>query len=105
MFLQEAEEGAETAIDPGGEAVPGTPPLSQAAEAEDGQVVFTEAEGDAPTAGEQEEAEEVGMRRLSLQAGGGLTKEEEGEEENPRVEGGSADSELVTTETDGEEGM
>uniref|UniRef100_H3DKG2 HECT-type E3 ubiquitin transferase n=1 Tax=Tetraodon nigroviridis TaxID=99883 RepID=H3DKG2_TETNG len=100
---EEAEEGAETAIDPGGEAVPGTPPLSQAAEAEDGQVVFTEAEGDAPTAGEQEEAEEVGMRRLSLQAGGGLTKEEEGEEENPRVEGGSADSELVTTETDGEE--
>lgn len=79
----------------------GTPPLSQAAEGEDGQV----AEGEAPAAGEQAEAEEVGMRRLSLQAVGGVTKEEEGEEVKSREEGGSADSEQVTTETDGEEGI
>lgn len=42
------------------------------------------------------------MRRLSLQAAGGMAKEQEGEETK---EAGSADSEQVTTETDGEEGI
>lgn len=101
MLLQDAEEGAEAAIDPGGDVVSGTPPLS-----EDGRVAITEAEGEAPAAGEQVEAKQAGMRRLSLQAVGGVTKEEEeGEEVKSRDEGGSADSEQVTTETDGEEGI
>lgn len=103
MFLQEAEEGAETAIDPGGAAVCGSPPVSQAAEAEEAQVLITEPEGEAPAgAGEQEE---VGMRRLSLQAVGGVTKEREVEEVKTQEEGGSADSEQAATETDGEEGI
>lgn len=83
----------------------GTPPPSPAAEGDDGQVVITEAEGEAPAGGEQVEAEEVGMRRLSLQAVGGASKEEEGEEVKSQEDRGSADSEQVTTETDGEEGI
>lgn len=42
------------------------------------------------------------MRRLSLQAAGGVAEEQEGEEAKPHEE--SVDSEQVTTETDGEEG-
>lgn len=64
-----------------------------------------EAEGEVPSAGEQVEEEEVSVRRLSLQAAGGVAKEEEGEQTKPPEEAGSADSEQVTTETDGEEGM
>lgn len=45
------------------------------------------------------------MRRLSLQAVGGVAKEREVEEVKSQEEGGSADSEQVTTETDGEEGI
>lgn len=85
----------------------GSPPLSQAAEGEGGPGAVTEAEGEAPAAAEQveDEAEEAGTRRRSLQAVGGVAKEEEGEEVKSREEGGSADSEQVTTETDGEEGI
>lgn len=63
----------------------------------------TEAEGEAPAV--EVEAEEVGTRRPSLQAVGGVTKDQEGEEVKSQEEGGSADSEQVTTETDGEEGI
>lgn len=102
-ILQEAEERAETAIDPGGDVVSGTPPTNQAEDDEGGgQVAIAEAEGEAPPAGEQVEVEEVSVRRLSLQAAGGMAKEQEGEETK---EAGSADSEQVTTETDGEEGI
>lgn len=96
--------GAETAIDPGGDAVSGNPPLSPAADGEGGEGRITEARGEAPTSGGPAEAEEAGARRLSLQAVGGVAKEQEGEELKSRGEGGSADSEQVTTETDGEEG-
>lgn len=51
------------------------------------------------------EVGEAGTRRLSLRAVGGATKEQEEEEVKSREEGGSADSEQVTTETDGEEGI
>lgn len=70
-----------------------------------GQAAFAEAEGGAPPVSEQVEAEEVGVRRLSLEAAGGVVKEQEGEETKPREEAGSAESEQVTTETDGEEGI
>lgn len=93
------------AIDPGGDAVSGSPPPSPAAECEDGQVVITEAEGQAPMAGEQVEAEEVGMKRLSLQTVRGMTKDQDGEEVKSQEESGSAESEQVAVETDGEEGM
>lgn len=49
------------------------------------------------------EVGEAGTRRLSLRAVGGATKEQEEEEVKSREEGG--DSEQVTTETDGEEGI
>ncbi|XP_070694010.1 E3 ubiquitin-protein ligase HECW2 [Pempheris klunzingeri] len=101
----EAEEGAETAIDPGGDAVPGTPPTNQAVDDEGGgQVTVTEAVGEAPPASEQEVAEAISVRRLSLQAAGGPADIPEGEETKQHEEPGSADSEQVTTETDGEEG-
>ncbi|KAI3356563.1 hypothetical protein L3Q82_017761 [Scortum barcoo] len=99
----EAEERAETAIDPGGDVGSGTPPTNQAVDDEGGgQVTITE--GEAPPASEQEEAEGISVRRLSLQAAGGVAEEQEGDEAKPNEEAGSADSEQVTTETDGEEG-
>lgn len=104
-ILQEAEEGAEAAIDPGGDVVSGTPPTNQAVDDEGGgQVAITEAEAGAPPASEQEEVEGISVRRPSLQAAGGVAEEQEGEETKPNEEAGSADSEQVTTETDGEEG-
>lgn len=104
-IFQEAEEGAETAIDPGGPVDPSTPPTTQTIDAEaGGQAVVTEAEGEAPAANAQQEVEEISVRRLSLQAAGGVAEEQEGEETRPQEEAGSADSEQVTTETDGEEG-
>ncbi|XP_044073037.1 E3 ubiquitin-protein ligase HECW2 isoform X2 [Siniperca chuatsi] len=101
----EAEEGAETAIDPGGDVVSGTPPTNQAVDDEGGgQVVFTEAEGGAPPASEEEEVHGISVRRLSLQAAGGVAEEQAGAGIKPHEEAGSVDSEQVTTETDGEEG-
>uniref|UniRef100_A0A3Q3X386 HECT-type E3 ubiquitin transferase n=1 Tax=Mola mola TaxID=94237 RepID=A0A3Q3X386_MOLML len=98
-------EGAETAIDPGGDLVCGSPPTNQAVDDEGGgQGALTGAEREAPPVGEEAEVEEVCVRRLSLQAAGGVAKAQEGEETKPGVEAGSADSEHVTTETDGEEG-
>uniref|UniRef100_A0A3Q1F3N3 HECT-type E3 ubiquitin transferase n=1 Tax=Acanthochromis polyacanthus TaxID=80966 RepID=A0A3Q1F3N3_9TELE len=100
----EPEEGAETAIDPGGDGE-ATPLTNQAVDDEGGgQTASTEVEGQAPPASVQEEAEEISIRRLSLQAAGGVAEEQEGEERKPSEEAGSADSEQVTTETDGEEG-
>uniref|UniRef100_A0A3B4YGB5 HECT-type E3 ubiquitin transferase n=1 Tax=Seriola lalandi dorsalis TaxID=1841481 RepID=A0A3B4YGB5_SERLL len=104
-FTEEAEEGAETAIDPGGDVVPSTPPTTQAVDDEGGgQTDVTEAEGEAAAASGQEEVEETSVRRLSLQAAGGVAEEQEGEVTKPQEEAGSADSEQVTTETDGEDG-
>ncbi|XP_051259978.1 E3 ubiquitin-protein ligase HECW2 isoform X2 [Dicentrarchus labrax] len=101
----EAEEGAETAIDPGGDVVSGTPPTNQAVDDEGGgQVAVTEAEGEAAPASEQAEVEDISVRRPSLQAAGGVVGEPEGEETKPPEGAGSVDSEQVTTETDGEEG-
>lgn len=104
-ILQESEEGAEAAIDPGGDVVSGTPPTNQAVDDEGGgQVAVAEAAREAPPASEQAEVAEVSVRRLSLQAAGGVAEEQEGEVTKPVEEAGSADSEQVTTETDGEEG-
>ncbi|XP_029980870.1 E3 ubiquitin-protein ligase HECW2 [Sphaeramia orbicularis] len=98
----EAEEGAEAAIDPGGDMVSDTPPTNQAVDDEGGGLgAVSEVEGEAPVGGVHEELEEITVRRLSLQAAGGVAEEQEGEETK---EVGSADSEQVTTETDGEEG-
>lgn len=50
------------------------------------------------------EVAEVSVRRLSLQATGGVVSEQEGEETKPREETGPADSDQITTERDGDEG-
>lgn len=50
------------------------------------------------------EEEEVSVRRLSLQAAGGVVSEQEEEETKPREEAGPADSEQIATERDGDEG-
>ncbi|XP_070770383.1 E3 ubiquitin-protein ligase HECW2 [Enoplosus armatus] len=103
----EAEEGAEAAIDPGGDVVSGTPPTNRAVDDEGGGqvvVVVAEAEGGPPPAGAQEQVEGISVRRLSLQAAGGTAEGQEGEETKPQEEAASVDSEQVATETDGEEG-
>ncbi|CAI5656655.1 unnamed protein product [Oreochromis niloticus] len=101
----EAEEGAETAIDPGGDIDSATPPTNQAVDDEGGgQGAVAEAEAPPPPpTTEQQEVEEISVRRLSLQAAGGVAEQQEGEAK-PCEEAGSADSEQVTTETEGEEG-
>lgn len=82
-----------------------TPPTNQAVDDEGGgQAASAESEGEAPPPIEQVELEEMGQRRLSMQAAGGVAEEQEGEGAKPQEEAGSADSEQVTTETDGEEG-
>ncbi|XP_058478594.1 E3 ubiquitin-protein ligase HECW2 isoform X1 [Solea solea] len=111
----DAEEGAETAIDPGGHPVSSLPTTTTQDDeggggGGGGQVAaVTEAEGEAPTTSEQVEVvvEEVSVRRLSLQAAGGVAGEQEGAETKPAEEAAAAssvDSEQATTETDGEEG-
>ncbi|XP_069388779.1 E3 ubiquitin-protein ligase HECW2 isoform X2 [Paralichthys olivaceus] len=96
----EAEEGAETAIDPGGTVVSSTSPTPQAVDDEGGgRADVTEAEGEAPPSSELEEVEDISVRRLSLQASGGVAEENEGGEAKPNEEAGSLDS-----EQDGEEG-
>uniref|UniRef100_A0A8C6NWG2 HECT-type E3 ubiquitin transferase n=1 Tax=Nothobranchius furzeri TaxID=105023 RepID=A0A8C6NWG2_NOTFU len=97
--LQEAEEGAAMAIDPGGDADPGPPPTTLALDGDDDAI---KNEGEAPPASEQ--IEELSMRRQSLQATGGGTEEQEGEG-SKREEVCSMESEQVTMETDGEEGI
>lgn len=94
--LQEAEEGTDAVIDPGGKDVSGTPPTNQVEDDEGGgQAASAQAEVEA--AGQVELAvEEVSVRRLSLH---------EGEESKPlEEEAGPAGSEPIPTEADGEEG-
>ncbi|XP_024919297.1 E3 ubiquitin-protein ligase HECW2 isoform X5 [Cynoglossus semilaevis] len=78
----EPAEGAETAIDPGGPDVSSLPRTRQDDEGDGDPDVF-EAEGQALPASEQqqqqEEVGEISVRRLSLQAVGGASVEEEGE--------------------------
>ncbi|XP_061547809.1 E3 ubiquitin-protein ligase HECW2 isoform X3 [Phycodurus eques] len=95
----EAEEGADAAIDPGGDMIGGTTPSSPPLDYEGG--VCPEAEGEAASA---PALEEIGMRKLSLQAKGSVAEELDGDESKPHKEMGSVESEQVTTETDGEEG-
>uniref|UniRef100_A0A4W5K6Z7 HECT-type E3 ubiquitin transferase n=1 Tax=Hucho hucho TaxID=62062 RepID=A0A4W5K6Z7_9TELE len=71
----------------------------------DGQTPANEVEGDAPSANELEPGEEISELRRSLQASGGVSQDEVGEEPRPAGDAGSVDSDAVATETDGEDGM
>ncbi|XP_027877985.1 E3 ubiquitin-protein ligase HECW2 isoform X1 [Xiphophorus couchianus] len=107
----EADEGATTAIDPGGDGEPGPPPTSRPGDDEEeeedeagGRAAASEVEADPPAASEppqEEEEEEVGVRRQSLQAAGGGHDGQEVAETKTREEGGSV--EHVSTETDRDE--
>ncbi|XP_054643549.1 E3 ubiquitin-protein ligase HECW2 isoform X2 [Dunckerocampus dactyliophorus] len=83
----DAEEVPDTAIDPGGDVICGDPAGDNEGS---GQSVCPE--GEAASALEQENILEISVRKLSLQA-----EEQEGDESKPHEE-------IVTTETDGEEG-
>ncbi|KAM9851364.1 E3 ubiquitin-protein ligase HECW2 [Aulostomus maculatus] len=99
----EALAGADAAIDPGGDVTSGSPSTHPAVD-EEGRGAVTDAEGDTSPSGQQEDMQEISIRRLSLQATGGVAEDLEGEETKLHEEMGSVDSEQITTETDGEEG-
>ncbi|KAM9710687.1 E3 ubiquitin-protein ligase HECW2 isoform 3-T3 [Menidia menidia] len=103
--VQETEEGAETAIDPGGNVEQGNRPTSQTVDDEGGaQATVMEAEREVPPGREREEIEEIRVRRLSLQAAGGVAEEQEKKEAKTQEDVASLDSEQVATETEREEG-
>ncbi|XP_016393906.1 E3 ubiquitin-protein ligase HECW2 [Sinocyclocheilus rhinocerous] len=108
---QEAEQGAEAAIDPGGDDLSDDPPTIY--EVADETVPNNELERDAPkpepSANEEEECEDVTedtmSRRWSLEATAGVSQEDEEEELLPSVDGESVDSETFITETESELGV
>ncbi|XP_043105581.1 E3 ubiquitin-protein ligase HECW2 [Puntigrus tetrazona] len=109
---QEAEQGAEAAIDPGGEDLSDDPPTTY--EVAEETVPNNELERVAPkpepSANEEEECEDVTedtmSRRWSLEATAGVSQEDEEEEElMPSVDGESVDSETFITETESELGV
>uniref|UniRef100_A0A8C8DIU5 HECT-type E3 ubiquitin transferase n=1 Tax=Oryzias sinensis TaxID=183150 RepID=A0A8C8DIU5_9TELE len=105
VFVQEANEGAEAAIDPGGKA-PSSALLTPLPvnDKHGGQAAVSEAEGDAPPAREEGEVEELSVRRLSLQATGGVDEEQEGEETKTREAVTTDESQQATTDTDRDQG-
>ncbi|XP_023806623.1 E3 ubiquitin-protein ligase HECW2 isoform X2 [Oryzias latipes] len=101
----EANEGAEAAIDPGGNA-PSSALLTRLPvnDKHGGQAAVSEAEGDAPRASEEGEVEELSVRRLSLQATGGVDEEQEGEETKTRKAVTTDESQQATTDADRDQG-
>ncbi|KAM6984945.1 E3 ubiquitin-protein ligase HECW2 [Aplochiton taeniatus] len=98
----EAEEGAEAAIDPGGNT--DSTSTNQNGESLVGALnSIDHIEGETVVANEPDANVEVSERRQSLQATGGVAQVQEGEELRPPEEV-SVDSE-VATETDGEDGV
>ncbi|XP_072542596.1 E3 ubiquitin-protein ligase HECW2 isoform X2 [Salminus brasiliensis] len=108
--MQEAEQGAETAIDPGGGDSSDELPTTCGAADPRGERPPTNAlELDVQPPellandDEEDEVEEDTMsRRWSLEATAGVSQDEEEEDELHSVEGGSVDSETFVTETDTE---
>uniref|UniRef100_A0A8C7RI59 HECT-type E3 ubiquitin transferase n=1 Tax=Oncorhynchus mykiss TaxID=8022 RepID=A0A8C7RI59_ONCMY len=88
--------GAEAAIDPGGDTITDNSPTSQHVDdVEDEQTPANEVEGDAPSANELEPGEEISELRRSLQASGGVSQDEVGEEPRPAGDAGTVDSDAV----------
>ncbi|XP_048049945.1 E3 ubiquitin-protein ligase HECW2 [Megalobrama amblycephala] len=112
---QEAEQGAEAAIDPGGEDLSDDPPtIYEVAETAEETHPTNEQVRDAPkpepSAIEEDECEDVTedtmSRRWSLEATAGVSQEDEEEEElMPSGDGESVDSETFVTETESELGV
>uniref|UniRef100_A0A8C5CT97 HECT-type E3 ubiquitin transferase n=1 Tax=Gadus morhua TaxID=8049 RepID=A0A8C5CT97_GADMO len=105
MTTADTEEGAETALDPGGPAVLDIlPSIQDAVDTISVQTPANQAEGGSASAN-QESSEQVAERRRSLQASGGVAEEQvEGAESRTPKEVGPVDSDQAATETDGEEG-
>ncbi|KAG7259467.1 hypothetical protein CRUP_015111, partial [Coryphaenoides rupestris] len=101
----DTEEGAETAIDPGGDAIFDIPPSIQDVVDNIGvQIPANQAEGGSASVKELESGEQIAEGRRSSQATGGVAEEQvEGAELKTRKEVGPVDSNQVTTETEGEE--
>uniref|UniRef100_A0A8C1CKQ0 HECT-type E3 ubiquitin transferase n=1 Tax=Cyprinus carpio carpio TaxID=630221 RepID=A0A8C1CKQ0_CYPCA len=109
---QEAEQGAEAAIDPGGEDLSDDPPTTY--EVAEVTVPNNELQRDTPklepSATVEEECEDVTedtmSRRWSLEATAGVSQEDEEEEELlPSADGESVESETFVTETKSELGV
>uniref|UniRef100_A0A8C7FFB4 HECT-type E3 ubiquitin transferase n=1 Tax=Oncorhynchus kisutch TaxID=8019 RepID=A0A8C7FFB4_ONCKI len=84
------------AIDPGGDTITDNSPTSQHVDDEgDEQTPANEVEGDAPSANELEPGEEISELRRSLQASGGVSQDEVGEEPRPAGDAGSVDSDAA----------
>ncbi|KAJ8012435.1 hypothetical protein DPEC_G00042740 [Dallia pectoralis] len=104
-MAQEAEDGAEAAIDPGGGTLTETPPPSQHINGEVGGLMpECEVEEDTPAC-ELEPGEEIRDQGLGWQASGGVSSDDVMEGTTPVMEEGSVDLDAVATETDGEDGV
>ncbi|XP_066542739.1 E3 ubiquitin-protein ligase HECW2 [Hoplias malabaricus] len=109
---QETDQGAEKAIDPGGEDFSDDTPTTCDAVDTGGEPPPTDdLDLGAPPPellvndeDEDEADEDTVSRRWSLEATAGVSQEEEEDEELHSVEGGSVDSETFVTETDTETG-
>ncbi|KAI7809118.1 putative E3 ubiquitin-protein ligase HECW2-like, partial [Triplophysa rosa] len=105
---QEAEQGTEAAIDPGGEDLSDDPPtMYEVAETVEETPQTNEVDGGVPpplSANEEEECEDVTedtmSRRWSLEATAGVSQEDEEEELIHSVDGESVDSETFVSETE-----
>ncbi|KAA0715784.1 E3 ubiquitin-protein ligase HECW2 [Triplophysa tibetana] len=105
---QEAEQGTEAAIDPGGEELSDDPSTTyEVAETVEETPPTIEVDGGVPpplSANEEEECEDVTedtmSRRWSLEATAGVSQEDEEEELIHSVDGESVDSETFVTETE-----
>lgn len=106
--MQEAEQGTEAAIDPGGEDLSDDPSTTyEVAETVEETPPTIEVDGGVPppvSANEEEECEDVTedtmSRRWSLEATAGVSQEDEEEELIHSVDGESVDSETFVTETE-----
>lgn len=106
--MQDTEEGAETAIDPGGDAIFDIPPSIQDVVNNIGvQIPANQAEGGSASANQElESREQIAERKRSSQATGGVAEElVEGAESKTPKEVGPVNSDQVTTEMEGEEGI
>ncbi|TRY94183.1 hypothetical protein DNTS_028357, partial [Danionella cerebrum] len=111
---QDADQGTEAAIDPGGEDLSDDPPTTnEVPETAEETHPTNEIEGETPkpqpAANEEEDCEDVTedtmSRRWSLEATAGVSQEDEEDELIPSGDAESVDSETFVTETESESGV
>uniref|UniRef100_A0A8C7RLT0 HECT-type E3 ubiquitin transferase n=1 Tax=Oncorhynchus mykiss TaxID=8022 RepID=A0A8C7RLT0_ONCMY len=88
--------GSPLLLNGGGDTITDNSPTSQHVDdVEDEQTPANEVEGDAPSANELEPGEEISELRRSLQASGGVSQDEVGEEPRPAGDAGTVDSDAA----------